>query len=100
MVAQPTRSIELSTNLMLEVRGEEYGNAWFLTGWIIERLGADKLSTLIFSGFSFAWIQILNKLVRLLRNPYHKDSWIDIIGYATLVVRDIEAKPGEADSDV
>lgn len=38
----------------------------------------------------FAMTNIVIKLSRLANNPMHRDSWVDIIGYATLVLRDID----------
>jgi len=45
----------------------------------------------------YAWVIILNKLARILADPFHRDSWVDIVGYASLVVDYIDATtPGEA----
>jgi hypothetical protein len=36
---------------------------------------------------------ICNKMSRIVNgNPYYDDSWVDIAGYATLVVKQLEKK--------
>ena len=84
---------------LLKQRQAEYNNAW-------------KVSSLIFTikpialGFIhmvsecpeyvYSWVIIMNKLIRLLANPRHLDSWKDIAGYATLTVKDIEGDTNES----
>lgn len=83
------------TDQLLADRRREYGEAWLLTGEVVDYLQKNADHTRLFaSGFYYAWITILCKLIRVIRTPNHLDSWRDIIGYATLVVNHIE-KHGE-----
>lgn len=78
-------------------RDAEYGGAWKRTGEMIGQMLDESMHTppVFRSVFSFNWIMILNKLARAMVTPNNKDHWLDIAGYATLVVNDLEAKDGE-----
>lgn len=74
---------------LLNTRGSQYGNAWRLTteaaSYIFSNSTvSDPVKKLLKTGHLYNWITILCKLIRLLANPNHKDSWDDIVGYATL----------------
>lgn len=75
---------------LLKDREEEYGDAWFVGG---ETLGflQGPLGGLIRKApqYAYAWITILNKLIRACKTPYEIDHWVDIQGYAKLVADDI-----------
>lgn len=86
----------MPVNDFLEQREEEYGPAWKTTGEIIQVIGLEWMSRLDNSGFFFPWVMILNKLVRALASPNKLDHWVDIIGYATLVKRELEKRQGVA----
>jgi hypothetical protein len=76
---------------MLPKRGPLYGDAWLKTNHIVDSVfGWSSMPRL--GMYAFAWIMILNKLVRAWMTPEHRDSWIDIMGYAKLVVQDMDAR--------
>jgi len=78
---------------LLEDRGNVYGEAWKYTGELVRHVQplvndmCDQHPHLW-----WAWLMVLNKLVRLLFDPQHIDSWRDIAGYATLVLDEVEGK--------
>jgi hypothetical protein len=76
---------------VLEDRRQQYGDAWTQTALMILPVKAafDHMME-VCPRYVNAWWTILSKLVRLLYNPTHYDSWLDIAGYATLVCRDLE----------
>lgn len=79
------------TDRLLAERGEVYGEAWILTGEVADYLHQNAShAELLDSGYYYAWITILGKLIRLIRSPYHLDTWRDIIGWATLAANHIE----------
>jgi hypothetical protein len=39
---------------------------------------------------SHNWVLILSKLIRILFTPYKRDHWADIVGYAQLVVEQLD----------
>lgn len=57
----------------------EYGDAISRTNHVLEEVNIIPLQK---SGLFFQWIMILNKLMRLIHNPRHLDSWLDIASYA------------------
>ena len=79
---------------LLAQRGDEYGPAWIRTGLVIDMLnnGEGGLQKVIQSHFFYAWVTILCKLIRLMQNPNHLDSWDDIAGYATLVSTELHER--------
>lgn len=81
-------------------RGEEYGAAWTVTGQLLssEPLCMLLMRLIIKGGpYTFAWIMILNKLVRAATSPGNVDHWLDIAGYATLVCDDLRSKDDQKD---
>lgn len=66
-------------------RGAAYGDAWWLTGFVVAELQTHT-KPIMLSCYMLNWITILCKLMRLLKTPNHLDSWVDIAGYAQLVV--------------
>lgn len=81
---------------LLKERDVQYGQAWKWTGLMMHPIQA-KAAELLKNApdLYYNWIIILNKLVRLLADPYHADSWKDIAGYATLVVNHINETQGK-----
>lgn len=77
------------------VREVLYGDAWKVQGILISFLQLDHLNAIVTAGYYHPWYMILTKLIRLLYSPRNLDSWKDIIGYANLVVKELEAKPKE-----
>ena len=77
------------------MRQAQYGESWVWLGMVIQIL-KPFLTLLINSGFFHPWYQIMTKLIRLLVSPNHLDSWRDIIGYAELVVTEMEAELNDA----
>lgn len=67
---------------MLDNRDVKYGQSWLVTGKLMPLL---KLDRIINQGLFFAWIMILNKLMRAMTTPDDIDHWKDIAGYAILV---------------
>lgn len=89
----------MNTQELLAERGATYGDAWLVTGIIVELLRQRRLlDRIISSSYFYNWITILCKLVRLLATPNHLDSWRDIIGYAQLIV-DREVRLGAASKE-
>jgi len=83
-------------NKLVKERNEQYGAAWKKTGnmmWCV----ADQVNEFLISApdLYYNWVIILNKLGRLLADPWNIDSWKDIAGYATLVVNHLEAEREE-----
>jgi hypothetical protein len=72
---------------VLNDRGRVYGETWKVTGEALKFIGP-HLNRLFESGLAYPWFMIFAKLMRLLASPDHLDSWRDIVGYATLVVKD------------
>jgi hypothetical protein len=76
---------------VLAERGKDYNDAWLATGELLSPYMADgRLDEIIHSGYFYAWITILCKLVRALASPRKLDNWVDIVGYAQLVVDHLE----------
>lgn len=86
----------MDTEKLLADRGNEYGEAWYLTArilmWFRSRGHMRMMDT---SPLQFAWVIILCKLIRLLRTPDHADSWNDIAGYATLASNRLAARSSD-----
>jgi len=76
---------------LLVSRGDEYGEAWKLTGIVTGALLDDfvKMAT-VYPPVIHNWILILSKLLRALRSPKNRDHWVDIAGYAQLIVDDLD----------
>lgn len=86
---------------LLKQRGQDYDfvgtQAWFLAGEVLGFLQKRRsLDRVLMSPYSFAWIIILVKLIRLLATPTHLDSWKDIEGYARLVLDHVSKNTKEA----
>ena len=76
-------------------RGKEYGRAWELYSGLMAVLNDHHVNQreleMFYSSYLCQWHSILGKLARLLENPEHVDSWLDIEAYARLARRHIEA---------
>lgn len=81
---------------LLVERNTQYADAWRKTGEITESL-AGEIAVMhnAFPQAMIAWWTILCKLLRILGDPKHIDSWQDIAGYATLVVEYLEGETNE-----
>ena len=80
---------------LVQERDKEYKGAWLVTGMMIAVHPVRVAYSNMLQNhpqYTYAWMIILNKLVRVLANPTHLDSWKDIAGYATLVVNHLEQK--------
>jgi hypothetical protein len=87
-VTAPTTSTIEDT---LHIRGAQYMDAWLLTGEITNQMYVqDRLKKLMDAGYMYAWITILCKLFRALATPNERDHWVDIAGYAQLVVDNLD----------
>ena len=81
---------DVQTRIAFE-RELTYGDSWRVSGEIVDQIWPHT-ATLSLSGYFHPWYMILTKLVRLLHSPEHLDSWRDIVGFANLVIADLEAK--------
>jgi|WetSurSiteA1Bulk_404760.scaffolds.fasta_scaffold30670_4 hypothetical protein len=80
-----------STQQLIEERDATYGVAWKASGYALQPLAKQVIGLLLKAPEAFfPWLMIHNKLIRILANPHHIDSWRDIAGYAELMVQDIE----------
>lgn len=78
-------------------RNHLYGNSWELTSRVL----SDVLPYIVELGPYFhPWYMILTKLMRILWSPKHVDNWVDIIGYAELVLQDMNQKGLSAPSGI
>lgn len=82
---------------VLKEREKEYGNfnvtasiILYIRGYVYTQLSVRHPHKNISPVIMEAFTQICTKLGRLIMNPWHKDSWKDIIGYATLVLEELE----------
>lgn len=75
---------------LLKDRDEEYGDAWKISGDAVGFLQG-PFGALVRKApqYAYAWLMILNKLIRATKTPYDIDHWVDIQGYAKLVADDI-----------
>jgi hypothetical protein len=87
---------------LINERDAQYGSAWLHTGRMMHPVSSRLYKLLdVAPDVFYNWVIILNKLVRLLADPWNKDTWADIAGYATLVVNYIDqtsARPEERSS--
>jgi len=74
-------------------RGRDYGGAWVLTGQVLALIQArvgqpqfDMNFIEMYANLFHPWYMILNKLMRIVWSPDKLDNWIDIAGYAQLVI--------------
>jgi len=72
-----------------ETRDMTHGDAWKLTGKVIEFMSLN-LQTRLPAYMLLPWMLILMKLIRILWSPNLRDNWFDIIGYADLVIREMD----------
>lgn len=87
----PSAGVDIDRTLA--ERKEQYGEAWLVTGQVVNFLDSTaSLDRIIVSGLFYNWITILCKLIRLMASPNHYDSWRDIAGYAQLVMDKLAAK--------
>jgi len=72
---------------IVDERNEAYADAWCLHGEVIKPVAEKTLSLLwSYPYMFFPWMLILNKLLRILGSPTNEDHWVDIRGYAELVL--------------
>lgn len=78
---------------LIKQKQATHGDAWKLYGLVTKILlpQITKL-TMMYPKYVFAWTMILNKLIRALYSPDLKDNWLDIQGYAQLVLNDLGEK--------
>ena len=72
-------------------RNDPYADASSVHGMILKDLAVplNKLLVTVPPIF-FPWNLILNKLLRVFGSPLHRDHWVDIQGYAQLVINFID----------
>ncbi len=76
---------------LIRDRDAEYGAAWIVGGRVIGFLGEQFIAFVRKAPeYTYTWVVILSKMLRILQSPHHLDSWKDIAGYAMLVVEEEE----------
>lgn len=87
----PKSSAKRKVSEVIDERGRQYGQAWAMSGLALVPM-KDQIAYLLsaYPRYFFCWIMIHNKLLRLLKDPAHLDSWVDIAGYAQLVIYDLQ----------
>lgn len=75
---------------LLKQRGQEYGQAWLMSGAIERAFKVRFFPLFKESDFGYVWSIILNKLCRALVSPHKLDTWRDIAGYAELVAQALQ----------
>lgn len=76
---------------LLKQRGNEYGEAWRMSGLVMGVLKTPFMNLIEQAPqFSHNWVLMLSKLIRILYSPYKADHYKDLIGYATLCLREVE----------
>jgi hypothetical protein len=89
----------MSTDIIktLSERGLTYGEYKdvAVTSWLIkDALRNGKTSSLLSFEARESLDMIANKLARIVNgDPSYLDSWVDIVGYTTLVINKLEGKP-------
>lgn len=78
-------------------RSNPYADAWSKHGQVLRPLAVD-LSTLLlkYPTLYFPWQLIFNKLLRVFGSPFDRDHWVDIQGYAQLVLNLIDDVQAQA----
>jgi len=76
---------------LIEQRQATHGNAWKVYGLAAKALMPQVMTLIVdYPKYLFAWLMILNKLVRASFSPTTIEHWQDIQGYAQLVLNDLE----------
>lgn len=72
-------------------RDDPYADAWSIHGMVLKEL-APQLDSLLrtIPPIYFPWNLIFNKLLRVFGSPLNRDHWVDIQGYAQLVINFID----------
>jgi len=72
---------------LVDKRDMEYATSWKHTGKLMQ-LVLGYTHKLLYHNpeMYFPWVMILNKLLRILGSPTNRDHWLDIAGYAQLVL--------------
>lgn len=82
----PGRDMTSAEKLVVE-RDSIYHEAHQLTGIVLNPIADNVMELLLQHPRLFTdWFMCVNKLMRLLQNPTHVDSWLDIQGYAQLAI--------------
>jgi hypothetical protein len=88
MPNEPSEVIQTITE-----RDAAYNEAWAKTGIVLAPVAKELLALLINRPQMFLpFVTIVCKLMRVLGSPDNIDHWVDIAGYAELVVRDMKSK--------
>jgi hypothetical protein len=98
--AGPPTAEQVAT-AVVEQRGQVHGESWLIHSEIIGMVVSRFHQASIFSSFAASpWFGIFRKMMRVMHNPYHLDSWIDIIGYAKLVADKLMAEQSEKGHEI
>ena len=81
---------------LVDQRESIYQGAWKLHGQVLRPL-ALKLGELHINHPDkyFPWMMIFNKLLRIIASPAKRDHWLDIQGYAQLVLDEMDRQDEE-----
>ena len=72
---------------IINVRNVEYGDAWASHGQLLKPIAHRIQKQLAnYPPIFLPWHLIFNKLLRALTTPLKRDHWVDIQGYAQLVI--------------
>lgn len=85
------KAVPSGVDKLIRSRDPVYGEAWIVGGRVIGFLGEQFIAFVRKAPeYTYAWVVILSKMLRILQSPHHLDSWKDIAGYAMLVVEEEE----------
>lgn len=99
MTEIPGRYVYNTVNLgkmIVETKDFKYGQSWAIADEIIKLMGA-TIKPIEDWQYLIPTVLIIVKVCRAIVSPWDKDHWIDIQGYAQLVVDAIEADDEEKD---
>jgi hypothetical protein len=78
---------------IVDERAEAYGDTWAKMGVTMMPIFADFIKfAMRVPKYMYPWLMIWNKCIRILFSPTKIDHWVDIQGYAELVIRDLKEK--------
>jgi len=83
---------------LIEQRAEMYGPSWVMHGECLRPVASlIHGMQLKAAAIVWPWHAIFNKLMRALTSPLRRDTWVDIQGYAQLVIDMIDSLEGGED---
>lgn len=77
--------------IVVEERDDKYAGAWKRTGEVMAQYAEPIKMLLVLYPYMFLpYVTILCKWFRILGSPTNPDHWLDIAGYAQLVVEELD----------